>query len=131
MTQKDVCVFLVCFACAGDVPEGFHPNPDGQTNQFSWSEGNDLKLFGCQGYCNGHNCINQTSGLPHAPNPGKKIKCNNWFEPFPSTMNRTLAKTGSGQTRETLKRKGRFLAQVGTSSCTTSQPIARKRRICG
>ena len=56
------------FACARI---GFQPNPDGQTNQFSWAEGNDLKLFGCKGYCNGENCVNKTSGLPHAPNPGE------------------------------------------------------------
>ena len=31
-----------------EQPEGFHPNPDGQTNQFSWAEGNHLKLFGCK-----------------------------------------------------------------------------------
>ena len=31
-----------------EQPEGFHPNPDGQTNQFSWAEGNHLKLFGCR-----------------------------------------------------------------------------------
>ena len=77
-----------------EQPEGFHPNPDGQTNQFSWAEGNHLKLFGCreciaiaptglgpahglasyprpslsaEGYCNGRNCVNQTSGKPCAP----------------------------------------------------------------
>jgi hypothetical protein len=54
----------------GDLPEGFHPNPDGQTNQFSWAEGNHLKLFGCLGYCNGKNCVNATTGVPHKPNPG-------------------------------------------------------------
>jgi hypothetical protein len=53
----------------GDLPADFNPNPQGQTNQFSWAEGNDLKLFGCRGYCNGRNCPD-ASGVPHAPNPG-------------------------------------------------------------
>jgi hypothetical protein len=35
----------------GDLPAGFGPNSatGGQTSQFSWAEGNDLKLFGCKG----------------------------------------------------------------------------------
>ena len=53
-------------ATLGDLPTGFGPNAatGGQTNQFSWAEGNELKLFGCKGYCNGKDCNG------HAANPG-------------------------------------------------------------
>lgn len=50
----------------GDIPQGFESAAHGGW-QFSFAEGNDLKLFGCKGYCNGFNC-NSTS--PGFKNPG-------------------------------------------------------------
>lgn len=41
----------------GDVPANFSTSGRG-TGQFSWAEGNHMKLFGCDGYCNGNNCKN-------------------------------------------------------------------------
>ena len=44
----------------GDVPEQF-ATPGGQP-QFSWAEGNHLKLFGCDGHCDGTNCNSTAPG---------------------------------------------------------------------
>ena len=49
-----------------DVPPGFESAAHGGW-QFSWAEGNALKLFGCRGYCNGKNC---NSTYPGFRNPG-------------------------------------------------------------
>ena len=50
----------------GDVPANFTSAAHGGW-QFSWAEGNHLKLFGCNGYCNGNNCNNTRPGFR---NPG-------------------------------------------------------------
>ena len=54
-------------AALGDVPAGFSSAGGPSGSQFSWAEGNDLKLFGCKGYCTHENC-NSTS--PGFENPG-------------------------------------------------------------
>jgi hypothetical protein len=57
-------------ASLGDVPSNFSSAGNGP--QFSWAEGNHLKIFGCKGICtgSGKSCVNKTSGVPHPPNPG-------------------------------------------------------------
>ena len=50
----------------GDIPVNFASAAHGGW-QFSWAEGNELKLFGCSGYCNGNNC---NSTAPGFANPG-------------------------------------------------------------
>jgi hypothetical protein len=44
----------------GDVPSNF--TTVGRQPQFSWAEGNDLKLFGCDGRCDGTNCNSTSPG---------------------------------------------------------------------
>lgn len=51
----------------GDVPEHFSTSGRG-SGQFSWAEGNHLKIFGCSGFCNGTNC--NESGVPYPDNRG-------------------------------------------------------------
>ena len=46
----------------GDVPANFESAAAGGW-QFSWAEGNDLKMFGCNGYCNGLNCNSTSPGF--------------------------------------------------------------------
>lgn len=55
----------------GDVPEGFSTSGRG-SGQFSWAEGNHMKIFGCDGICNGknHSCKDPVTGVPHAANLG-------------------------------------------------------------
>ena len=50
----------------GDVPANFSSAAEGGY-QFSWAEGNHLKLFGCRGYCTHENCNNTSPGFE---NPG-------------------------------------------------------------
>eukprot|EP00041_Stephanoeca_diplocostata_P037592 m.1428668 g.1428668 ORF g.1428668 m.1428668 type:complete len:622 (+) comp25067_c0_seq3:83-1948(+) len=59
------CPVTSASARLGDVPSNF--TSAGHGSQFSWAEGNHLKLFGCKGYCTGKNC-NSTS--PGFKNPG-------------------------------------------------------------
>ncbi len=44
----------------GDVPAGF--STPGNNAQFSWAEGNELKIFGCRGHCDGTNCNSTRPG---------------------------------------------------------------------
>ena len=46
-TWPDVCPNASASMALGDIPAGF--STPGQQPQFSWAEGNDLKLFGCIG----------------------------------------------------------------------------------
>ena len=41
------------------------------SGQFSWAEGNHLKIFGCDGICNGQNC--NDTGTPHPANLGWRL----------------------------------------------------------
>jgi hypothetical protein len=56
----DVCPNASDAAALGDVPAGFAT--PGHQPQWSWAEGNDLKLFGCLGKCNGTNCNSTSPG---------------------------------------------------------------------
>lgn len=55
----------------GDVPRDFSTSGRG-TGQFSWAEGNHMKVFGCEGICTGGNmsCQDPVTGVPHAANLG-------------------------------------------------------------
>ena len=44
----------------GDIPAKF--STPGNQPQFSWAEGNHLKLFGCKGHCDGTNCNSTAPG---------------------------------------------------------------------
>ena len=50
----------------GDVPSDFASAAHGGY-QFSWAEGNELKLLGCNGFCDGTNCNDTAPGFA---NPG-------------------------------------------------------------
>lgn len=65
MTVPFRCPVTSASAELGDIPANF--SSAGHGMQFSWAEGNDMKIFGCKGYCNGQNC-NSTS--PGFKNPG-------------------------------------------------------------
>ena len=58
-SYPDICPTHSDAIDLGDVPFDFATV--GNLPQFSWAEGNDLKLFGCRGHCNGTNC-NSTDG---------------------------------------------------------------------
>lgn len=45
----------------GDIPANFSSAAHGW--QFSWAEGNHLKIVGCNGYCNGNNCNSTAPGF--------------------------------------------------------------------
>jgi hypothetical protein len=59
-TYPDICPNVSDALALGDVPTNF--STVGNQPQFSWAEGNDLKLFGCSGKCTGANCNSTAPG---------------------------------------------------------------------
>ena len=59
-SYPDICPTHSDAIDLGDVPFDFATV--GNLPQFSWAEGNDLKLFGCRGHCNGTNCNSTAPG---------------------------------------------------------------------
>lgn len=59
-TFPDICPTHSDADALGDVPANF--STPGNQPQWSWAEGNHLKLFGCKGHCNGTNCNSTAPG---------------------------------------------------------------------
>lgn len=59
-TYPDICPNVSAALALGDVPANFSTAM--HQPQFSWAEGNDLKLFGCEGKCDGTNCNSTQPG---------------------------------------------------------------------
>ena len=59
-TYPDICPEACASAALGDIPSTF--STVGNLPQWSWAEGNDLKLFGCRGHCDGTNCNSTRPG---------------------------------------------------------------------
>lgn len=59
-TYPDICPTHSDAVDLGDVPANF--STPGNQPQFSWAEGNHLKLFGCNGHCDGTNCNSTAPG---------------------------------------------------------------------
>ena len=56
----DICPNASDAVALGDVPADF--STPGNQPQWSWAEGNHLKIFGCRGHCDGTNCNSTSPG---------------------------------------------------------------------